>query len=64
MADPYDQFEAEGDTDAPKIIGQVSGPTSWSEYERSTETDADGDDPFCRRNGTALPMGTPMARGR
>jgi hypothetical protein len=50
---PYDQFEGDPcDEDAGGIIGQVSGPTSFSEYEGA-------DWPGCRRNVTAPPQNIP-----
>lgn len=50
---PYDQFEGDPcDEETGGIIGQVSGPTSWSEYE------GDGG-PECRRNVTAPPQNIP-----
>lgn len=53
MAERYDEMDGETYT-SPGILGQVSGPRSWSEYQ--TDELADGPDcNFDRNNCTPLP---------
>jgi hypothetical protein len=52
----------DGDLDQPRIIGQVTGPKSMSEYSRDFGLDVDPQfecDNMGRRNGYALPKNVP-----
>jgi hypothetical protein len=47
-------------SETPRVIGQVSGPLSWSEYETGDRMDLC--DLIGRRNGCELPADVPNPR--
>lgn len=56
--------EADGEVDVqPGIIGQVSGPRSWSEYQTAELPDG-SDCNFDRNNPTPLPTDVPDPQAR